>query len=92
MSGLQFFLYEIVARIVAIYMFYDCWRDVRTGFAERKIQPYSTDVLDWLNPWSNFVVQRDTLPFLYWMTMGGHFILLAACAVIAIFGWWHPNT
>jgi hypothetical protein len=92
MNGWQFFLYEIVARIVAIYLCFDCWLDVRAGFVERKIRPYSPDFLDMFNPWSNRVAHRDTAPVQYWMLISVHIGLLAACAVVAIFGWWRPNT
>ncbi len=34
---MQFFLYEIVARIVAIYLCVDCYRKLRNGLVERKI-------------------------------------------------------
>jgi hypothetical protein len=34
---MQFFLYEIVARIVVIYLCFDCSRRLWYGFAERKI-------------------------------------------------------
>jgi hypothetical protein len=33
---MQFFLYEIVARIVAIYLFFDCSRKLWYGLKERK--------------------------------------------------------
>ena len=34
---MQFFLYEIVAGIVAIYLCFDCSRKLRNGLVERKI-------------------------------------------------------
>ena len=37
MFGMQFFLYEIVARIVAIYLCVDCSRRLWHGLVERKI-------------------------------------------------------
>jgi hypothetical protein len=39
---MQLFLYEVVARIVAIYLCVDCWRKLRNGLAERKIAYYNT--------------------------------------------------
>jgi len=33
---MQFFLYEIVARIVAIYLCFDCSHKLRYGLVERK--------------------------------------------------------
>jgi hypothetical protein len=70
-ARMQLFLYEIVARIVAIYLCIDCWRRIRNGLAERKIAYYNTDLLNWLLfDWSNRFVDRDTAPVSYWITMG----------------------
>jgi len=92
MNGWQFFLYEVVARLVAIYLFFDCWRDVRDGFVERKVRPWNPDLLSIIfDPWADRLAHRDTEPVQYWMLMGLHIILLLACAVVAIFGWWRPN-
>jgi hypothetical protein len=92
---MQFFLYEIVARIVAIYLCFDCYRRIRSGLLERKITYYFTnnDILDWLffSP-SNWVAQRDTAPVRYWIVIGLQIVTLVACLVVAIFGWWHPET
>lgn len=93
---MQFFLYEIVARIVAIYLCVDCYRKLRDGLAERKIASYSSDPVDWvlnsfLDP-SIRVAQRDDAPIRYWTFMGLRMIALVSCLVVAMFGWWHPNT
>jgi len=85
---MQFFLYEILARVVAIYLCLDCWRKLRSGLAERKIGYVSSDLLDW----TRGVAERDTAPVSYWIQMGGQMTALVACAVVAICGWWHPNT
>jgi hypothetical protein len=63
------------------------WR----GFVERKIRPYSFDFVDWFN-WSNIVAHRDDAPIRYWIIMGVHITIFCSCLVVAIFGWWHPNT
>ena len=87
---MQFFLYEIAARIVAIYLCVDCYRKLRNGLVERKIGYFSPDLLDW---WSmNKVVQRDIAPIRYWIEVGIRIILLLACLAVAVFGWWQPNT
>jgi hypothetical protein len=93
---MQFFLYEIVARIVAIYLGFDCYRKLRDGFAERKIASYSSDPINWIlesfmDP-SARVAHRDTAPGQYWMVMGLRMIAMASCGGVAIFGWWHPTT
>ena len=91
---MQFFLYEIVARVVAAYLCVDCYRRLRNGFAERKIASYSSDPVNWMldafmDP-SIHVAQRDTAPVRYWLVMGLQMIALAGCSVVAIFGWFHP--
>jgi len=90
---MQFFLYEIVARIVAIYLFVDCWRTIRNGLIERKIAYFNDDLIDWLLiDWSNWSIHRDAAPVRYWITIGLRIIFLVGCLGVAIFGWWQPNT
>jgi hypothetical protein len=84
---MQFFLYEIVARIVAIYLCVDCSRKLWHGLVERKIAYYG--LLRW---WPNWVAHRDATPVQYWIQMGIQIIFLVASLVVAIFGWWQPNT
>ena len=92
---MQFFLDEIVARIVAIYLCVDCSRKLLHGLVERKIA-YVRDgdflgwFLDWVD-WSNLVVHRDATPVRYWIQMGLVVFTLFASFVVAIFGWWHPD-
>ncbi|QOZ72757.1 hypothetical protein SAMN05192541_101674 [Bradyrhizobium arachidis] len=88
---MRFFLCEVVARIVAIYLCVDCGRMLRDGYTEREIRAFSPDLVDWLLDWSRQVVQRDTAPVSYWMEMGHQAVCLAACLVVAIFWWWLPN-
>jgi hypothetical protein len=84
---MQFFLYEIVARLVAIYLCFICGRKLQHGFVEREITPWR-GLLDF----NKNVFHRDTVPVLYWMEMGQVTIGLVAGLLVAIFGWWHPNT
>jgi len=86
---MQFFLYEIVARIVAIYLCLDCGRKLWRGYVERKIAYFNPDLLNW---WSLGVAQRDAVPVRYWIQIGIRIIILVACVFVAIFGWWQPNT
>jgi hypothetical protein len=94
--SMQFFLYEIVARIVAIYLCVDCYRKLRAGFAERRIASWSSDPINWildsfLDP-SIHVARRDNAPIRYWIVIGLQIIAFAGCLGVAIFGWWHPTT
>ena len=85
---MQFFLYEIVARIVAIYLCLDCSRTVSYGLVARKIAYFNPDFLDWvLDWWQHRVVHRDAAPVRYWIQIGIQIILLVACFFVAIFGW-----
>ncbi len=89
---MQFFLYEIVARVVAIYLCVDCYRNLRNGLIERKIESFKYDWLDWLLDWTNWVFHRDTQPFRYWLQMSIEAMMLLCCLVVAVFGWWRPES
>jgi len=58
------------------------------GLNERKIAYFKTGFLDW----SNWVALRDATPVQYWIQIGFQIIALVACLIVAIFGWWRPNT
>lgn len=92
---MDFFLYEILARIVAAYLFVDCIRTLRRALIERKIRIYSADVFDWvlssLQDPSLRLVQRDAAPIRYWMLVVLQIFLVLGCLGVAIFGWWRPN-
>jgi hypothetical protein len=62
---MQFFLYEIVARIVAIYLFLDCSRNGMASSRE-KLGYFNPSFLDW----SNWVAHRDAAPVQYWIQIG----------------------
>ena len=92
---MQFFLYEVVARIVSVYLCVVCYRTLRAGLAERKIASYSSDPIDavleaFMDP-SLLVAHRDTAPVRYWIVMGLQVLGLVGCCGVAIFGWWQPN-
>jgi 4-amino-4-deoxy-L-arabinose transferase-like glycosyltransferase len=94
---MRFFLYEIVARIVAIYLCFDCSRTVWYGLVERKIAYFNSDsdFLDFFLDWSsraNWVAHRDAAPIRYWIQIGIQVILVVSCLLVAIFGWWQPNS
>ncbi len=84
---MQFFLYEILARVVAVYLCVDCSRKLWHGYFERKIGFRNADLMDW----STWVAHRDTTPARYWIQMGIQAVFLVACLFVAIFGWWHPD-
>jgi 4-amino-4-deoxy-L-arabinose transferase-like glycosyltransferase len=85
---MRFFLHEIVARIVAIYLCFDCSRKLRNALVERKIAYFNDNFLGW----SNWVAHRDAAPVQDWIQIGFQIIILVACLFVAIFGWWQPNS
>ena len=90
---MQFFLYEIVARIVAIYLCVYCGRKLWYGLIERKIAYYNDDFIDWLlRDWSKVVAHRDATPVQYWILIGLRITCVVGCLGVAIFVWWRPNT
>ena len=89
---LQFFLTEIVARLVAIYLLFDSISVLQRAFAERKIEYVETDLVNILLGHSNYMADRETMPIRFWAIMTGHVTAVAACTVMAIFGWWVPET
>ena len=42
--------------------------------------------------WSKMVIHRDTAPIRYWIQIGLVTFTLLASVVVAIFGWWQPDT
>ena len=93
---MHFFLYEIVYRIVALYLCVTSSRTVWFGLVERKIRIFSHDFIDWVLDLfldeSIKVVHRDTAPIRYWTQIGIQIFVAVACFVGAIAGWWQPNT
>jgi hypothetical protein len=90
---MQFFFYEIVARIVAIYFCVDCSRTLWYGLVERKIAYVKDgDFLGWFLDWSNLAAHRDATPVRYWIQIGLVITTFFASLFVAIFGWWQPNT
>jgi hypothetical protein len=90
---MRFFLYEIVALIVAIYLCFDCSRKLWYGLVERKIAYFNDDILDgFLIDWSKVIAHRDATPVRYWIQIGLQIFIVVGCFFVAIFGWWQPNT
>jgi hypothetical protein len=85
---MQYFFYEIIARMVAIYLFIDCSRKLWHGLIERKIVYFNPSLLNW----SHWIADRDATPVRYWIQIGIQITILVSCLFVAIFGWWRPNT
>jgi hypothetical protein len=86
------FLYEIVARMVAIYLCVYCSRKLWDGLVERKIAYFNDDFIGWLLlDWSKVVAHKDATPIRYWILIGLRITCAVGCLGVAIFGWWRPN-
>ena len=79
---MQFFLHEMLARIVAIYLCVDCCRYLWHGLVERKIAYFIPSFLDWLIDGSNGVAHRDATPVRYWIQIGIQISLLVAASLL----------
>jgi hypothetical protein len=89
---MHFFLYEIVARIVAVYLGVDCSRILWRGFIERRIAYHNSDLIAWLLDPTTWVAHRDDAPVQYWLHMGSQMMALVGCLYVVIFGWFQPTT
>ena len=90
MFWIEFFLYEILGRIVAAYLCFDCYRELKHGILEGKIRYFNPSIFLVVTGRRMFAV-RDTEPWLYRMEMGNRVFILLACLFVAVFGWWHPG-
>jgi hypothetical protein len=89
---MRFFLCEIVARIVAVWVCFICGRTLWNGLTERKIAFFNDDLIDgFLIDWSKVIAHRDTTPVQYWIQIGLQIFAVAGGIGVAIFGWWQPN-
>jgi hypothetical protein len=82
----QFFLTQIVARIVAAYLAYDCLRTVRRALAEGNIRWFNSDLLNWSTTYAN----RRREPYQFWFQVGFQVFLMFVCAIVVLFGWIRP--
>ena len=90
---MQFFFYEIVARIVALYLFVDTIRELRHGLAERKIRWINPNLIPFLLLPNGIrsLIERDTSPIQFWVQIGVRILVLAGLmhhVYLLIFGWY----
>jgi hypothetical protein len=80
---MDFLLYQVVARVVAVYLAIDTYRTIQRGLAEGKISSFNPDWLDWFT----YVNNRETHPTRFWLEIFIQTTILIGCIVVAIFGW-----
>lgn len=83
---MQFFLEQIVARIVGAWVVVDCARMLRGAFRDGKIRGHNADFLNW---W-RWVADRQSEPVSFWIQVSLQIVFLLSGATIAIFGWLRP--
>jgi hypothetical protein len=88
---MQFVLHEIVARLVAAYLFIDGLQVLWRAIAERKLAFAQDGLVERLLNVPDWVTHRDTNPIRYWLLLVGQVFFLMACLVMMIFGWWTPS-
>jgi hypothetical protein len=79
---MEFFLYDVLARIVAIYFVYDCSRKIWDASHEKKITVVNSEFFGW----SNRDAHRDEAPIQYWWQISKEVSSLALSLYVAIFG------
>ena len=84
---MDFFLHQIAARILAIYLCVDSIRTLKLALAEGKIRYHSSDWIDLLLNWSDRFTYRDRSPGWFWIQFGLQVSAVCACIFVVIFGW-----
>ncbi|WNV08896.1 hypothetical protein [Tardiphaga sp. 709] len=88
---MQFFFYEIVARVVSAYLCFDTYRTLRRGLTDGTFVPFEPDGVNWIldsfRDRAALTVHRDATPTRFWVSIGLEVLLLLACLYVAIFGW-----
>lgn len=85
---MDFFLTEILARVVGAALAFDCARMVWIGLRDGRIRAFSTS---FMNPWPNWIVDRREWPVMFWIQMGIQAFFFLPCLLIAILGWNLPR-
>jgi hypothetical protein len=89
---MQFFLDQIAARILGLYVFISCGRTLWRGLVERKIDTYNDDWIGgMLIDWSKWINYRDTTPIRYWISISLYAFAVVGGLGVAIFGWFRPD-
>ncbi|MCB1539913.1 MAG: hypothetical protein KDJ25_03390 [Rhodoblastus sp.] len=81
---MDFFLTQILARLVGGYLAYDCARSVWCGLRNGKIRLFQSGYVVW---WPVQEVERDAAPLLFWIQIAIQTFLFFPCLVFAIVGW-----
>lgn len=84
---MHFFLYEIAARILAVYLLIESVRTLRRAVAKGKIRYHSSHWFDFFFDWSERIIDRNTSPFWYWLQFCAQIATVGGCLFVLVFGW-----
>jgi hypothetical protein len=98
-TRMHFFLTEIAARLLGLYLCVNYSETIWRALGERKIKYMSRSVSGWVD-WMieavlaqpTPVAHRDTSPTMYWVQIVFHVMAALCCLVMAIFGWTEAGT
>jgi len=85
---MEFFLTEILARLVGAFMAFDCVHMIWAGLRDGKIRAFQTS---FLNIWPNWEIDRQEWPVMFWIQIGIQAFFFFPCLLIAILGWNLPR-
>jgi len=81
---MEFFLTQILARLLGVVLAFHCARVVWRGLRDGKVELFQSGYVDW---WPVREVGRDDAPILFWIQIGIQAFFFLPCLVIAIVGW-----
>lgn len=85
---MDFFLTEILARVVGAALAFDCAWMIRGGLRDGRIAAFR---MGFLSRWPNWIVDRREWPVMFWIQMGIQAVFFLPCLLIAILGWNLPR-
>ena len=85
---MDFFLTEILARLVGAVLAFDCVQMIWAGLRDGKIRAFR---MAFLSRWPNWEVERREWPVMFWIQIGIQAFFFFPCLLIAILGWNLPR-
>lgn len=85
---MDFFLTEILARILGAALAFDCVQAIWGGLRDGSIPAFR---MAFMSRWSDWVVDRREWPLMFWIQMGIQAFFFFPCLLIAVLGWNLPR-